>query len=199
VGMDVHHEALPAAHNHAVPNNAGWLRTSGYEIPLADNSVDMILAWGVLKYALFPPGWRCLVNASAQTPRNSALMMNGPASGGDDCNPEYQDVAREMYRVLRPSGTVVQYEMYVNFQPAIFSGAFLEAGFKNEQIRILRRYQGGLERALEYLPRSGVSAAGTILAGEWCARLRSWFDNPSKAGGGFRDYLFIWRKSGRDL
>ena len=99
-----------------------------------------------------------------------------------------------MYRVLKPSGVVVQYEMFVNSQPAIFAGAFLEAGFKNGQTRILRRYRGELERALEYLPRSGVSRAGTILAGEWCARLRSWFDNPNKIGGGFKDYLFIWRK-----
>src|SRR5580658_7978737 len=43
-------------------------------------------------------------------------------------------------------------------------------------------------------PASGVARAGTILAGEWCGRLRSWFDNPERIGGEFKDYLFVWRK-----
>ncbi len=197
VGTDVHHEMLLAAQRHGVPPNASLLRTSGYEIPLADNSVDMIYVSSVLKYALFPPGWRCLLG-STPTLRKKAAMMDEMPSCGKAYNPEHQQVVREMYRVLRPSGAVVQYEMYVNFQPSIFTEAFLEAGFKNKQIRILRRYRGELERALECLPLSGVSRAGTILAGEWCARLRSWFDDPSRIGGGFKDYLFVWRKPGPD-
>jgi ubiquinone/menaquinone biosynthesis C-methylase UbiE len=197
VGTDVHHEMLLAAQRHGVPQNACLLRTNGYEIPLADNSVDMIYVSSVLKYALFPPGWRCLLGSTPTLRKNAATMDEMP-SCGKAYNPEHQHVVREMYRVLRPSGAVVQYEMYVNFQPSIFTGAFLEAGFKNEQIRILRRYRGELERALECLPPSGVSRAGTILAGEWCARLRSWFDDPSRIGGGFKDYLFVWRKPGPD-
>jgi hypothetical protein len=99
-----------------------------------------------------------------------------------------------MYRILKPSGRVVQVEIWVNSKPEVFVGPFKEAGFALVETGVLRRYTGYPERNLERLPRRVLPDKWALTMGKLAAELRYRFDDPNRIGGGFKDYCFVWRK-----
>jgi len=128
---------------------------------VADQSVDAIWCCGVLRYSR-------LVSQEV-----------------------YEQIAQEMYRVLKPNGVVINLEMYVESNHDVFTDGFEKAGFSTSDIRVLKRYDGFVEDCLKssIWPRKFVIAAGKV----WGA-LHYWFDNPHRATSGLRDYLFFWTK-----
>jgi ubiquinone/menaquinone biosynthesis C-methylase UbiE len=144
-----------------VPDKSSLLLTDGLIIPVQDASIDMIWCCGVLRYSLFVE------------------------------EPVYAQIAREMYRVLKPGGHVVNLEMYVDAEPETFTRDFEQAGFVTKKIKVLKRYGGFLEDCLKSrrLPGTFVTAAGRF----WGA-LHYWFDGPGRSFG-LRDYFFVWSKS----
>ncbi|MCM3902715.1 MAG: class I SAM-dependent methyltransferase [Pyrinomonadaceae bacterium] len=187
IGTEVTMEMLSAAHKFGLPQAALVALTDGVNIPVRDQSVDMIWVCGVLKYGLFKPGSACRIigNPVDDEPSTEPFV------------PVYRDIAKEMYRVLKPGGFIVDVEMWVDAPPDVFIPDFEEAGFVTKQVRILRRYAGKLERKCQdwrnwrRLPPKLVTTAGQL-----CAAFRFWFDNPRSevCDLNFRDYLFIWSK-----
>lgn len=106
-------------------------------------------------------------------------------------DPCYAEIAAEMFRVLQPGAHVINCEMYVDVPPQCFIEGFEGVGFHTRRVLVLNRYYGKPERWLgnRYLPNRWVQFSGAV-----CARLRSMFDDPGRARGGLRDYLFIWQK-----
>jgi ubiquinone/menaquinone biosynthesis C-methylase UbiE len=161
IGTDITFDMLAEAKRIGLPRDASALQTDGVSLPFSDGSIDAIWCCGVLRYTLF-------------------------------VSPEvYEQIAREMYRVLRPTGEVINVEMYVDLPPQHFTRAFERAGFDTADIRLLKRYEGLIENCLksQRWPRAFVKAAGQT----WGA-LHYWFANPHAKTSGFCDYLFRWAK-----
>ncbi len=178
-GMDITPEMLQEAERFGLPSGCETKLADGSSLPLADNSVDFIWICGVLKYALFPPAAAC---------------RGGPTPTADvsdpDFVPTYDQLAGEMFRVLKEGGRVANLEMYIDVTPKAFLAGFERAGFRRERIDVVRRENGRFERyQTERVPRPLISLhAG---ASVWIRRL---LDDPHRELHGFRDYLFIWRK-----
>jgi ubiquinone/menaquinone biosynthesis C-methylase UbiE len=170
LGVDITAEMLSEARRHGIPPGSEVRPTDGVHIPADDRSVDLVWVCGVLKYTLF-------VNP---------FMEFVPQP-----DPAYPDVAREMYRVLKPGGFVVNVEMFVNVPPEMFTRDFEKVGFATGAVRVLQRYTNLPERLgqFRWLPRRLVPFAGTL-----CAAYRHGFDNPGRPDRGMRDYLFVWSK-----
>jgi SAM-dependent methyltransferase len=193
LGTDISSEMLEAARRLGLPNNAKVFRTNGVSIPLESESVDVIWVCGVLKYSLFPAGSRCLHGCLDLTARH-APTSNEDTPLGSFYNPAYRYVLRELHRVLKTSGLIVQLEMWVDSPPGIFTQGFTEAGFLNVEKRVLRRYSGWLEKTIERLPRNLLPTRFVVPVGKASARFRMKFDNPYRVTGHFKDYYFVWRK-----
>jgi SAM-dependent methyltransferase len=177
VGVDVTFQMLEAAKRHGLPNNSILAHFDGVNIPLKDNSIDIVWACGVLKYTLFPPGSRCLHGT------DPATLPDGRF------NPTCHEVAREMYRVLAPNGIVAHCEVWINESPEVFKDSFESAGFVAEKVGLVRRDGDYIERL--FRTRWG-SFLPALLTSRMAASLCYWFGDPVKAG--FRDYLIVWRK-----
>jgi SAM-dependent methyltransferase len=160
IGTEITSEMLSAAQQFGLPKRSTLVLNDGVTIPLKDESVDLVWVCGVLKYSLFIP------------------------------NPVYQDIAKEMHRVLKPGGYVVNSEMYVEAQPEVFISDFEKAGFITRKVRLLRRE--GLLEAYSMSPLVPTKCIG--ISGKLCASLRFRFADPWRVIGGLRDYLFVWSK-----
>lgn len=161
IGTDITLGMLFAAKQFGLYKGSTLVQTDGISIPVDDQSVDMVWVCGVLRFSLFVP------------------------------DPVYKEIAREMYRALRPDGLVVNLEVYVDTPPEAFTYDFEQVGFRTKDIRVLQRYDGRLERFFQSsaLPLWCVDAGGKL-----CAALRFWFDHPKRRRPGLRDYLFAWSK-----
>jgi ubiquinone/menaquinone biosynthesis C-methylase UbiE len=161
IGTEITFEMLAETLRLGSSSNSSLMLTDGVSIPVSDASIDMIWCCGVLRYSLFVP------------------------------DPAYRQIAREMYRVLKPGGLVVNLEMYVDSQPKTFTRDFEETGFTTKDVRVLKRYGGFVEDCLKshFWPSGFVLAVGRL----WAA-LHYWFDKPRRSSRGLRDYLFIWSK-----
>jgi ubiquinone/menaquinone biosynthesis C-methylase UbiE len=153
---------LSEAQRHGLPDRTSVMQTEGASLPLRDQSIDLIWCCGVLRYSLF---------VSTEV---------------------YEQIAKEMHRVLKPNGVVINLEMYVDFPPDHFSRGFEKAGFTTTDVRLMKRYDSFIEDCLKSrrLPRSFVSAAGHA----WGA-VHYRFANPYRQRDGLRDYLFSWKRT----
>jgi len=181
-GIDVTHEMVEEAERIGVPEGCSVQHVQGATIPLPDASLDAVWVCGVLKYLLFPPGARC---------RHGNAEIDPAQCTG--FRPSLAEAAREMRRVLRPGGLVLNYEMYVDELPEWFDDIFRDAGFVTEQVTVARSYEARFERLLEAKP--SVRLPPAVLSGlaGLGRTIRSRLDNPNRLGGD-RDYLFVWRK-----
>jgi ubiquinone/menaquinone biosynthesis C-methylase UbiE len=161
VGTEITLEMLRNARRFGVPSRSMLLRTDGISIPAQARSIDLIWCCTVLRYSL-------LVE-----------------------NPVYADIAREMYRVLKPGGQVVNLEMYVDNPPETFVRDFEATGFTTRFVRVTHRWSGRLESVLQFpwVPNSMLPLAGRL-----CASLRLLADNPHHDRPGLRDYMFVFAK-----
>ena len=161
IGTEITFDMLSEALRIGLPKNSSLMLTDGLSIPVADASIDMIWCCAVLRYSLFVP------------------------------EPVYAHIAREMYRVVKPGGLLVNLEMHVDSSPETFTRDFEHAGFTTRDIRVLKRYGGFAEDCLKshFLPARFVIAVGRL----WAA-LHYWFDSPHRSSRGLRDYLFVWSK-----
>lgn len=191
IGTEITAEMLSAARLYGLPKDSGLCLTDGVHIPLRGQTVDMIWVCGVLKYSLFPPGSPCRHGCGLPKTLGDTCYNADLALDRESFIPVYRAIAREMYRVLKPGGIVVNLEMYVDTQPDIFVADFEQVGFVTKQVRVLRRYLGRLER---FCQRHRWPSRWVLTAGYLIAALRYWLDNPRRTGGGFRDYLFVWSK-----
>src|SRR5215471_1737493 len=160
-GVDITMEMLLAARRFGVPERCHLVEIDGINIPLPDQSVDMIWCCGVLRFSLLVP------------------------------NPVYRDIAKEMYRVLKPGGFVVNIEMYVDNPPRAFTRDFEDAGFVTKDMRIVQRYSGRFEN---YCLSPRLPLGFVKMGGRLCAAWRLRFDSATKDSPGLRDYLFVWAK-----
>jgi ubiquinone/menaquinone biosynthesis C-methylase UbiE len=163
LGTEITQEMLDQAKHFGIPKGSELTLTDGINIPVADATIDFIWACGVLRFSLNVP------------------------------DPVYDQIAREMYRVLKPGGRVVDLEMYV-IQPASdFTRDFELAGFHTDAIKIVNRHGGRFEKFAQrgWLPLSLVPLAANLAA------FRRYYFEPTSANAittGLRDYLLIWRK-----
>ena len=168
LATEVTAEMLGRAQKECVDHPCEFVLTDGISLPSASASVDGIWCCGVLRYSLFVP------------------------------DPAYPEIAKEMYRVLRPGAYVLNFEMYVDVPPDIFLEGFEDAGFKTRNISVLHRYGGRLERALSHrlIPERWITYSASV-----SAFIRYHLDNPECYVHGLRDYLFVWQKpvQARDL
>jgi ubiquinone/menaquinone biosynthesis C-methylase UbiE len=161
LATEITHEMLLRAKAECQYQDCEFVITDGVSLPVSDCSVDGIWCCGVLRYSL-------LVT-----------------------KPQYAQIAREMFRALRPGTHVVNCEMYLDILPDVFIPDFEHAGFRTQKLSILRRWGGREERLLShrFVPDRWLPAAGKL-----CALLRSNLDDPRRKVTGLRDYLFIWQK-----
>jgi SAM-dependent methyltransferase len=187
IGTEITPEMINEARRHGLPSGATIHLTDGVAIPLPDRSVDMVWVCGVLKYSLFEPGAIC----RGGTGRSSSGPQNRLSKTEPPFVPVYRDVAREMYRVLRPGGWVVNNEVYVDAPPEAFTRDFEEIGFITHEVRVLQRYYEPFAKLLQsrYAPRWLVAALARLYAIR-----RFHFDDPRRMTPGLRDYLFVWSK-----
>jgi SAM-dependent methyltransferase len=161
LATEVTPEMLDQAKKECTEGLGEFVLTDGVSLPSASASVDGIWCCGVLRYSLFVS------------------------------NPAYSEIAKEMYRVLRPGAYVVNCEMYVDVPPSVFLQGFEDAGFETRNISVLHRYGGRVERMLSHrlIPDRWITRAASL-----SALVRYSLDNPRRPVGGLRDYLFVWRK-----
>jgi ubiquinone/menaquinone biosynthesis C-methylase UbiE len=161
VGTEITYEMLQEAKRIGLPRNAETILTNGIDIPVRSGSLDLIWVCGVLRYSL------------------------------NVANPVYDRIAREMFRVLKPGGHVLNLEVYVDQPASDFTRDFEAAGFTTELIRLANWHDRGVERFVQThrLPLQLVALAGKLVA-----RYRYHFSSPDGAGGGIRSYLFVWKK-----
>jgi ubiquinone/menaquinone biosynthesis C-methylase UbiE len=161
LGTEITPEMIAGAKKGYEDENCQFALTDGITLPVEDRSIDGIWCCAVLRYSLLVP------------------------------NPAYAQIAAEMFRVLRPGAYVFNCEMYLDTPPDPFIPDFEKAGFETQNVLLLHRYSGRLERILGHRL---VSEGLMTQAGRLCAVLRSAFDNPKRPVTGLRDYLFVWRK-----
>lgn len=161
LGTEVTPEMLEQAKKECTEASCEFALTDGVSLPCASASVDGIWCCAVLRYSLFVP------------------------------NPAYAEIAKEMYRVLRPGAYVVNCEMYVDVPPGVFLKGFEDTGFETLSISVLHRYARRLERVLSHrlIPDRWITRAASL-----SALVRHSLDNPRRQVGGLRDYLFVWQK-----
>jgi SAM-dependent methyltransferase len=193
IGTEITGEMLSEARRLGLPDGCTLYLTNGVDIPLPDQSADMVWVSGVLKYALFDPRSKCRGGTEPDKPVKAAEDICADSSSAA-FTPAYRSIAAEMYRILRPGGLVVSVEMWVDSSPEVFLADFEDVGFKTRRVRILRRYLGRLERLLQWREWHRLPPKLVLTAGECCAALRYLLDDPNRAGKGFRDYLFVWMK-----
>lgn len=179
VGTEITLEMLVQAQRYGLPEDSGVYLTDGVSIPLRDRSVDLIWVCGVLKYSLFEPESLCRGGSKPDTVDDRAPL---------------QKIVKEMYRVLKPGGHVVDVEMWVDAPPEVFTPELERAGFLTDDVRVLRRYLGRLENLMGWRSWHRVSPNFVMGASKIITKLRYHFDNPIRKGGGLRDYLFVWSK-----
>jgi SAM-dependent methyltransferase len=106
--------------------------------------------------------------------------------------PVYREVTGEMFRALKPGGSVVNVEVYTQWEPGVFTSGFESVGFKTERLQVLHRY-GRFDRLVQsrWIPLPCVRPMSWMYGA-----LRSRFDDPTRAvqGKGIRDYLMVWTK-----
>lgn len=180
IGMDITPEMLEEARQFGLPAGCDTMLADGKSLSLPDASVDFIWVCGVLKYTLFPPGVPC---------RGGQLKTSGEPE--QEFVPTYGQLAREMFRVLKPGRCVANLEMYVDMLPTPFLPEFEQTGFDTERVDVVRHWSGGIENRLQSarVPMALIPYAANLSV--WFRRLRA---NPNRKFPGFRDYLFIWRK-----
>jgi ubiquinone/menaquinone biosynthesis C-methylase UbiE len=194
LGLEVTIEMLKEAKKFG-PSTAWLSHFDGLSIPVKDCSIDLLWVCGVLKYTLFPPTTKNRAGILDVDKVNlRKVNLEGANATVAVFVPTYSEVAREMYRVLKPGGIVAQCEMFVDQQPEVFTRDFEKAGFLNERISIVRRYTGRLERLCEWRDAVWLPPGFVLLMAQACANLRYWCDNPYTRGKDFRDYFFVWRK-----
>jgi ubiquinone/menaquinone biosynthesis C-methylase UbiE len=186
IGTEITMEMLAQARQFGLPPGCLLVQTDGISIPLADQSVDTIWVCGVLKYSLFPPGSIC----------RGGIGVAEKGQGGSSPDekpfiPCYQDIAREMYRVLKPGGWVTNLEMYVDSPPEAFTRDFEQVGFLTKDKRLLQWHGGRLETACQsqWLPVRWMSRLG-----QWCAAFRFRQKRFERTRRGVCDYWFVWAK-----
>ncbi len=187
IGTDVTSEMLDSARERGLPEGTELYLTDGVSLPLQDQSVDLVWVWGVLKYAFFD---------------DDSLCRGGKGPNQRAGHTFYQDIIKELYRVLKPGRYLVNGEMCVNTSPDTFVPDFEEAGFVKEKVRVTRRYTGLPERLLMWRQWHRFPPHLVIAAGEVCASFRYRFDNPNRQipekahRPSFQDQLFLWQKPG---
>jgi len=160
LGTEITNEMLEQTKRFGLPEGSELILTNGIAIPVPDATVDLIWVCGVLRYSLNVP------------------------------NPVYDQIAREMFRVLKPGGRVVNFEMYVDQPPSDFTKDFEAAGFDTAEQKLIHRHSGRFERFTQlHVPIWLIPSCATILA--W---YRYHFDSVDASTNGLRDYLFVWRK-----
>jgi ubiquinone/menaquinone biosynthesis C-methylase UbiE len=160
-GTEVTPEMVEKAASLGLPSNCRVTLTDGVQIPVAPESIDLIWVCAVLRYSLNVP------------------------------DPVYDRIAREMHRVLKPGGRVVNVEMYVDQPTTEFTRDFELAGFRTAARRIVNRHGGRVQRFLQSrrFPAQLLPAAARLVAmGHYH------FDAVDCNRPGLRDYLFIWEK-----
>jgi SAM-dependent methyltransferase len=161
IGTEITFEMLQKAKQIGLPRNAETVLTNGINIPVRSGSLDLIWVCGVLRYSLNVP------------------------------NPVYDQIAREMFRALRPGGHVLNVEVYVDQPASDFTRDFEAAGFTTERVRLTNWHDRGFERFIQArrLPLRLVAWAGKLTA-----RYRYHFTAPKASQSGIRSYLFVWKK-----
>ena len=161
LATEVTKEMLEHTIRSGLPGNCKVMLTNGINIPSEKDSIDLVWICSVLRYSL---------NVS---------------------NPVYDQIAREMSRVVKPGGRVVNVEMYVEQPASDFTRDFESAGFETEAVRVINRHNGCFERMAQWR-RMPVRLVGFFA--KVIAFLRYHFDTPSSLKPGLRDYVFVWRK-----
>jgi SAM-dependent methyltransferase len=161
VGTEITWEMVADAKTKCPDQSCQFVITDGISIPVRDNSIGGI--------------WCCAVL------RMSLLVSN----------PCYAEIAKEMFRVLRPGGYVVNSEMYVDVPAERFLDGFEQAGFRTRRVNVMHRDRRFLERCLSNrrIPERWLRYSAGL-----CAGFRSMFDHPNRAIEGLRDYYFVWQK-----
>jgi ubiquinone/menaquinone biosynthesis C-methylase UbiE len=144
-----------------VPAGCELAHTDGIHIPAPSASVDLVWVCGVLRYSLNVP------------------------------NPVYDQIAREMSRVLKPGGYVVNDEMYVEQPASDFTRDFEAAGFTTERTRVINRHYGRFE---DFIEAGRLSERAVAPAARLTAFYHYHFDSAKRTRRGYRDYMFVWRK-----
>lgn len=181
-GVDITPGMLSAARKFGKSDSASFVQFDGVALPFSDHETDLIWVCSVLKYTLLPPG---------------APGRRGTEPTVDDLSefvPTYSAIASEMFRVLKPGGIVVNYELFVRDRFERYTEDFEKAGFVTEMVRVVRRNSGSLERLCEIRESIELSAKLVQSISRLCAGIRFRFDDPNRGDHQFRDYLFIWRK-----
>ncbi|HEX7794268.1 MAG TPA: class I SAM-dependent methyltransferase [Vicinamibacterales bacterium] len=159
IGTELTKEMAERAVSLGLPPNCTTVLTDGVAIPVAGSSVDLLWVCGVLRYSL---------NVS---------------------NPKYEEIAREMARVLRPGGWVVNFEMYVDQPARDFTNGFEAARFRTELLRILHWHD---DKWAQFVQSGRLPAPLIPIAARWMASRRLAMSPTTRTG--LRDYLFVWRK-----
>jgi ubiquinone/menaquinone biosynthesis C-methylase UbiE len=161
LGTEVTQEMIAKTKLLGLPNGCNAVLTNGIDIPVESGSVDLVWVCTVLRYSLNIP------------------------------NPVYDQIACEMYRILKPGGRVINVEMYVEQPAADFTRDFEKAGFKTDILGVINRHSGRFERFAQSR-RIPVRIVG--FAARLAASYRYYFDSADRLKSGLRDYLFVWRK-----
>lgn len=194
VGTDVTKEMLDETRRLGLPAGCELYHTDGVSLPLPDRSIDWVWVSSVLKYGLFTSNSWCRGGKEPDTVIRRNGAEDASSSGKQPDVYVYGEIAKELYRVVKPGGLVVNYEMYVDAPPQMFIPDFEQAGFALRKVYVFRRYEGWPERICRWRPQYRVPPPMVLAAGQFFATLRSYFDNPNRRGGGLRDYLFVWSK-----
>jgi SAM-dependent methyltransferase len=194
IGTDITQEMLDEARRFGLPGGAVLYHTDGVSIPLPDHWVDLVWVSGVLKYSLFTRNSRCRGGTEPDTVVRGSEAEHDSMFGGKPFVTAYAEIAKEIYRVVKPGGYVVNYEMYVDVLPKVFLPDFERAGFAIRRICVLRRYDGWPERIFRWRSQYRVPRSLVLAVGQFFATLRYHLDDPNRRGGGLRDYLFVWSK-----
>jgi SAM-dependent methyltransferase len=179
LGLDITYKMLEKAKYYGLPRTSQLALYDGRSFPVKGSSVDVIWSTGVLKYILFPPGSRCLGRFSV--PSEKGFI------------PTYAEIAKEMYRVLKPGGIIAAFESHIDESFDFFLPSFLQAGFSLECIAVLRRSYDLLERLCDGRFSNRLGQWLVFRIAKLSAMARYYLDDPQRSDA-FVDYLFVWRK-----
>jgi SAM-dependent methyltransferase len=186
IGTEITAAMVEEAIRFSVPSGVQLALTDGVSIPVPDAAVDLIWICSVLKYSLLKPGARS---------RGGAVALQADEAGDTGFVPAYEDIAREMFRVLKPGGHIINLEMYVDVEPRVFTGGFEKAGFVTHQVRMLHHYGTWFDRVWSHwrFPLNLIMPTGQL-----CAACYSRLVSVEGRVSGLRDYLIDWVKPDRD-